>query len=225
MTVNFRAMQNSDEPDLPFAQSSNLLSYATFGRPNPKYQYFEYIVNGKANGIYAMIYPEMVNETHYWTESQASTYRAMGYDVRKVSDRVLDSQGNPTGTPTTTSTTGSTTTSGLSRSQVEKIIEDYHGDDIKLLHEHAISAGDRSENARIERVRIEAKVNANKAEHQDFHTKLSDLGKSVQDVSDSLNLHAVHPIIPPVNPLPPISLGLLAVIGVGAYFLLRRKRK
>ena len=34
-----------------------------------------------------------------------------------------------------------TSSSGYSRTQIEKIIEDYHGDDISLLHSHAVNFG------------------------------------------------------------------------------------
>ena len=63
--------------------------------------------------------------------------------------------------------------------------------------------------------RIEAKVNANKAEHGDFHTKLQSLG-------DSLKLHSTHEIIPTIpNPIGDI----LPYILIGGVFLLTMRRK
>lgn len=161
----YRDTQNPDTPDLPFAQSMSLATLSRSSRPNPQHTRYEYIVNGDS-----WIYGKMVNETHFWTEETATRYRLNGYDVRKVSETKVDTTGNPTGTPTTTSSTGS----GLSRSQVENIIEEYHGDDISLLHSHAVDFGKQLTTSKQERDRIEAKVNANKTEHGVMWTSISE---------------------------------------------------
>ena len=103
--------------------------------------------------------------------------------------------------------------SGVTKSQIENMIEQYHGDDIKLLHYHAVKAGNRSTTAYNERRRIEDKVNANKAEHQDFHDKLQSLG-------DALKAHATHDIIP--NPIGDI-LPYLLIGGIALLFLVKKK--
>ena len=227
LSITFRDMQNPDEPDLPFAQSSNLLQYATFSRPNPQHTRYEYIVNGDS-----WIYGKMVNETHYWTEADATRYRLNGYDVRKVSETPVDTTGNPTGTPTTTSTTGS----GLSRSQVENIIEEYHGDDISLLHSHALDFGKQLTTSKQERDRIEAKVNANKTEHGVMWT-------SISEKADKSHVHL--PTWPNGNgngnengcgwlDIPCHlknftgqvgTVAIVAAIGVGAYYLLKKRTR
>jgi len=178
LSTMFRDMQNPDTPNLPFSQP---MALSRLSRPNPQHTRYEYIVNGDS-----LWYGKMVNETHYWTESQASAYRTLGYDVRKVSETKVDTTGNPTGTPKPTPTP---TGSGLSRSEVEKIIESYHGDDISLLHSHAVNFGKSISSAKLHRDSIEGKVELGNTQRAEIHTKLSDLGRSVSDVSSALEAH------------------------------------
>jgi len=76
-------------------------------------------------------------------------------------------------------------TGGMTRQQVEGIVEEYHGDDIALLHSNASSLGDSQKAAKTQRDSMEAKIQSNKDEHSDFHTKLTDLGIALQGHSDS----------------------------------------
>ena len=185
--ITFRAMQNPDEPDLPFAQSllptmyrdmqnpdEPDLPFAQSARPSGKYVYYEYIVNGDS-----WVYGKKVNAKVVLRETTAIQWRMYGYTVEKVSQTKLDASGNPTGT------TGGSTSSGnggLSRSQVEGIIESYHGDDILRLdrihkeQEGRITAGHEH------RLSIEDKVNKAKAEHQNIWDSLG-------QKSDSSHVH------------------------------------
>ena len=215
----FRDMQNSDTPDLPFAQP---LSLASLSRPS-KYVYYEYIVNGDS-----IIYGKMVNKKLILRESTAIQYRMYGYDVRKVSETKVDSTGNPTGT-TTTSTTGS----GLSRSEVEKIIESYHGDDISLLHSHAVDFGKQLTASKVERDRIEAKVNANKTEHQvmwDSIGQKSDVSHFHLNGGGNGNGNGDCGLLDIPCHLKNFTgqvgtVAIVAAVGLGAYYLLKKRTR
>ena len=164
--ITFRAMQNPDEPDLPFAQSarpSGAMSLVS-ARPSGKYVYYEYIVNGDS-----WVYGKKVNEKVVLRESTAIQWRMYGYTVEKVSQTKLDASGNPTGSSGGSTSSGN---GGLSRSQVEGIIESYHGDDILRLdrihkeQEGRITAGHEH------RLSIEDKIDKAKAEHQNIWDSL-----------------------------------------------------
>ena len=203
MSITFRDMQNPDEPDLPFAQSSNLLSLSSLSRRQP---YYDYIVNGDH-----WTFGKMVNKKVRWTESNAQQYRNKGYSVVQV----VDTGGVLGRKPPKPTPDKPTSSPHWTKKEIEQIFINYYGDDISRHDDQLVEAGDRSENARIDRVRIEAKVNANKAEHQDFHDKLQSLG-------DSIKLHSTHEIIPTVpNPIGDI----LPYILIGGVFLLTMRRK
>ena len=103
----YRAMQNPDTPNLPFAQSLLPTMYRDMenedtpnlpfaqGRPS-KYVYYNYIVNGDH-----WTFGKMVNKKVRWTESNAQQYRAKGYSVVKESDTPLDALGREQETTTT----------------------------------------------------------------------------------------------------------------------------
>ena len=70
--------------------------------------------------------------------------------------------------------------------------------------------------------RLESKINSNKAEHSDFHTKLQSLGDSIQGHSDSPHNQGSGGFNP-FDFLGGISTATLAAVGVGAYLLMRKK--
>jgi len=194
---------------LPSSTLYNPSTSLTYG--SRKQQYYDYIVNGDH-----WTFGKMVNKKVRWTESNAQQYRNKGYDVVKVED----SGGILKPKPTPTTTGGGTTSNGhghvfetLHPKQTKQLIK--IGVDTTKLGKDTTVLGKKLTEAKIERDRIEAKVNANKDEHQDFHDKLDAIGQAMtqhnvgHDVGGGL-----------------FGGGMiaLAVIGVGAYFLLRRKK-
>tara|TARA_R100000963_G_scaffold30110_1_gene21360 strand:+ start:89 stop:730 length:642 start_codon:yes stop_codon:yes gene_type:complete len=101
---------------------------------------------------------------------------------------------------------------GMTRQQVENIVEEYHGDDIELLHNNAMSLGNSQQAAKAQRDSMEAKIQSNKDEHSDFHTKLTDLGIALQGHSDSPHNQGGGGGIMSYLPL-------IAVGGIAAYLL------
>ena len=67
------------------------------------------------------------------------------------------------------------TTGGFSKSQIEKIIEDYHGDDVSLLHTNISGVGDAQTAAKTHRDSIEGKIDAATLEHATFWDEFSTL--------------------------------------------------
>ena len=205
MSITFRDMQNPDEPNLPFAQSS--LSLSSLSR---RQTYYDYIVNGDH-----WTFGKMVNKKVRWTESNAQQYRNKGYSVVKVGGTggtTIPKRPRPTGT---TSNGHSHVFETVHPKQTKQLIK--IGVDTTKLGVDTTVLGNKLQEAKRERDRIEAKVNANKSEHQDFHDKLQSLG-------DSLKLHSTHEILPSIPSILPPTMILVAV-GIGAYFLLRRKRQ
>ena len=67
------------------------------------------------------------------------------------------------------------TTGGFSKSQIEKIIEDYHGDDVSLLHTNISGVGVAQTAAKTHRDAIEGKIDAATLEHATFWDEFSTL--------------------------------------------------
>ncbi len=70
---------------------------------------------------------------------------------------------------------------GFSKSQVEGIIENYHGDDIDRLDKNHREQEKRITEAYEHRLSIENKVDSAKLEHQDFHSKFDNMGIALQE--------------------------------------------
>lgn len=209
------------QPDLPFAQEYPIHTQANipinFGQTlrlsslsKGRQTYNDYMVKGDVAFPFGFGKLDGVKRL---TESNANNYRRMGYSVVLVEDTGGILKPKPPKPPITTG--GGTTTGGYSKSYIDE-----HFDRLYKIHKEQEG---RITDAWTHRKSIEGKVETNISAFSDVHTKLTSLGKSVTDVSDALNLHAVHPIIPPIPPIIPTSVILIAV-GIGAYFLLRRKK-
>ena len=188
----YRATQNPDTPNLPFAQTTSPTMFRDMQNPDTPNLPFA--------------------QTSYSLRGGTQKYPTTGGWNTGIDEQVV--------------TLPPTSSSGYSRTQIEKIIEDYHGDDISLLHSHAVDFGKSLTSAKDHRDSIEGKVEKNIGAFPDIHTKLSDLGKSVSDVSYNLgvhkaefDLHKTHDLIP--NPLGDI---LPYVLIGGVALLAMRKR-
>ena len=216
----FRDTQNRNEPNLPFAQSLSPTMFRDMQNPNApnlpfsqtrRQESHDYMVKGD------IPFPAglgKIDGVKRFTESNANNYRRMGYSVVLIGNTGGTTIPKPTPTPTPTPTG-----SGLSRSEVENIIESYHGDDIALLHSHAVNFGKTISSAKLHRDSIEGKVELGNTQRADIHTKLSDLGRSVSDVSIALSVHSTHDLIP--NPLGDI----LPYVLIGGVALLAMRKK
>ena len=104
------------------------------------------------------------------------------------------------------------TGSGMSRQQVEGIVEEYHGDDIELLHSNAMSLGNSQQAAKAQRDSMEDKIQSITNEHGYFHDTLQSLGDSLKVHSDSPHNQGGGGGIMSYLPL-------IAVGGIAAYLL------
>ena len=81
------------------------------------------------------------------------------------------------------------TTGGFSKSQIEKIIEDYHGDDVSLLHTNISGVGVAQTAAKTHRDSIEGKIDAATLEHATFWDKFSTLHTKHTNQEDRISSH------------------------------------
>ena len=162
-----------------------------------------------------MVLPTMYRDTQN-TDTPNLPFAQTSYSLRGGTIKY------PTPTPTPTGGVPRTP-DGYSRSQIEKIIEDYHGDDISLLHSHAVDFGKSLSSAKLHRDSIEGKVST----LPDIHTKLTNLGTAVSDVSYGLEAHKLTPHVNIENPfnfqqyLPYVLIGGVALLAMSG----RKSRK
>ena len=81
------------------------------------------------------------------------------------------------------------TTGGFSKSQIEKIIEDYHGDDVSLLHTNISGVGDTQTAAKTHRDSIEGKIDAATLEHATFWDEFSTLHTKHTNQENRISSH------------------------------------
>ena len=82
------------------------------------------------------------------------------------------------------------TTGGFSKSQIEKIIEDYHGDDVSLLHTNISGVGVAQTAAKTHRDAIEGKIDAATLEHATFWDEFSTLHTKHTNQEDRISQKA-----------------------------------
>jgi len=199
----FRDMQNPDTPDLQFAQTISPTMFRDMQNPDTPDLPFAQSDN-RSKLCYNITSSTGKTSQQVLTQTLVNFYRSVGYTVVKCSDD---------------STTGGGTTSNghshvfetLHPKQTQQLIK--IGVDTTKLGVDTTVLGNKLQEAKRERDRIEDKVNANKAEHQDFHDKLQSLG-------DALKAHATHDIIP--NPIGDI-LPYLLIGGIALLFLVKKK--
>ena len=178
----YRATQNRDTPNLPFAQTTSPTMFRDMQNPDTPNLPFA--------------------QTSYSLRGGTQKYPTTGGWNTGIDEQVV--------------TLPPTSSSGYSRTQIEKIIEDYHGDDISLLHSHAVDFGKSLTSAKLHRDSLEGKVST----LGDIHTKLTNLGKSVSDVSYGLEAHKLTPHVNIGNPfdfqqyLPYILIGGVALLAM-----------
>ena len=114
---------------------------------------------------------------------------------------------------------------GMTQQQVVDIVEDYHGDDIALLYSNHADQEQRLTDAFNDRQMIDAKANATQAEHGKFNDTLTKIGKDMTDLGKSLagkaGVNHTHADGGGLG----LSLPIIAVGGIAAYFLLKGKKK
>ena len=204
MSITFRDMKNPDEPNLPFAQETSITFRDMQNPDEPNLPFAQ--SDNRSKLCYNITSSTGKTSKQVLTQTLVNFYRSVGYTVVKCSDD---------------STTGGGTTSNghshvfetLHPKQTQQLIK--IGVDTTKLGVDTTVLGNKLQEAKRERDRIEANVNANKTEHQYFHDTLQSLG-------DSLKLHSTHEIIPTIpNPIGDI----LPYIFIGGVFLLTMRRK
>ena len=208
--ITYRATQNPDTPDLPFAQEYPIHTQAdipiNFGQQVLSLS----SLSNRAKSCYNITYTSGQKSTQSLSVSIANYYRLLGYKVVKCSD---DTTIKPASSPHWT------------KKEIEKIFIDYYGDDIKRLDRIHKEQEDRITAGYEHRMNIESKVEKNISAFTGIHTTLSDLGRSTTAVSSALEAHKLEDSIGGIGGgILGGGMVSLAIVGIGAYLLLRRKK-
>lgn len=234
--VTFRDEQNPNTPNLMFAQKP----YDVNVSPHADYTMFEQL--GRRGGTSQKCYRiSRGNITRDLPLSEAAIriYRNLGYSVSVIRCPSEFRPTTPTGPTTPTRPTTPTITrtgTGFNKSQIEQIIEAYHGDDIARLYTIHKEQEDRITSGFNHRVSIEEKVDRANDERAGIHATLSSLGESLQSakshrdsIEGKIDTHSLHDLIPSLPPLPPNPFDFekllpIILIGGAALFLMGRKK-
>ena len=210
----FRDTQNRYEPNLPFAQIVSPTMFRDNQNPNEpnlpfsqtrRQESHDYMVKGD------IPFPAglgKIDGVKRFTESNANNYRRMGYSVVLIGD----TGGTTIPKPPKPTPTGN---NGYSKSYIDE-----HIDRLYRIHEEQEG---RITDAFDHRTSIEDKVETGIAARDKIHNTLSDLGRSVSDVSNALSVHSTHDLIP--NPLGDLEKDLPYVLMGGVAILAMSGRK
>ena len=196
----FRATQNPDTPNLPFAQSLSPLMFRDNQNPNEPNLPFSQSPRGEKKYQVSIVGNGKFGNKNIasadLTQGGIDYWRSLGYTVT-----ILGNTTPTTRTPTTPTPTGN-------NADIWK-----HIDKLYAIHGEQES---RITDAYDHRTSIEGKVELGNTQRAEIHTKLSDLGRSVSDVSNALSVHSTHDLIP--NPLgdilPYVLIGCVALLAM-----------
>lgn len=106
----------------------------------------------------------------------------------------------------------------FNQEQTYGYIESYHGDDIALLHQHAIDLGTAQRDAKAHRDSVEAKVKSQKTEIGILHQKHID---QEGRISEKASIGHSHDSTDGMSWY--VKLAIIAVVGIGSYFLIKKR--
>ena len=166
-SCNSRDMQNKNTPNLMFAQSSSFDDNTSI---HANYTQFEQVSQSQFNALI-----QAVGQTNSMVAKNSNNLINMGKDMTKMGNdaiwfgnEITKLKSKPTG-------------SGFTKSQIEDIIDGFHGDDITRLDRIHGEQETRLSEAKAHRDLIEIKIDDGIIEHQDFHSKFDNLGIALQE--------------------------------------------
>ena len=178
--VTYRATQNPDTPNLPFAQVQyNPMWSGTINpdRPDLPFAQTSYASN-RARNVYVVYWKNGSQTEMVLTQSMVDHYTNLGHRVELKSSGGNDPI-KPASSPHWTPT------------EIKAMIKEMHGGNIQSLYRIHEEQEGRITDAWEHRKSIEAKVEDNISKFPDIHTKLKTLGRSVSDVSSGLEAHKI----------------------------------
>jgi hypothetical protein len=221
-----RSNQNPNTPNLNFAQQSTL-NFNDNKSISANYTKFEQVSQDQFNALITAL-----GQTNSQVAKNSSNLVQAGKDMTKLGQdatwfgkEITALKNKPIG-------------AGFTKSQVEGIIEDYHGDDINRLNLNHSEQEGRITKAYEHRTSIETKADNAKAEHITFHNNFDNIGIALQDskkhrdsIESKVDNHthtdggksdcAIWDIQCQINK--GISgIAILGALGVGGYLLLKK---